>query len=187
VSSRGERARSEGENRRLRLALVREGRLIFLAIVAFLLVAGGIGTFLFFRQLAYGELVTTKQKVTQLQTEGENLKKQSDSQSVEINSLQLQLKQTKDELESIRPSRDRYSIPPNESRVIAGGRLIIGLIGAPANESITLSINGKQQTAVVGQQINVAPDASTNCQLTIQSFDMFKALIVAKCEAAKAE
>ena len=29
-----------------------------------------------------------------------------------------------------------------------------------------------------GQVFNVSPDGSTNCQVTVQSFDMFKAVLV---------
>lgn len=182
-----ERSRLAAENTRLRSALAREGRLMFIAVVAILLVGGGIGTFLFFRNLAYGDLVAARQKIEQLQGEGETLKKQVDSQAVQINSMQMELKQTKDDLEEIRPAKNRYAIPPNESRIVADGHLTIALIGAPANESITLNINGKEQTATAGQTINVASDASTKCQVTVQSFDMFKALIVATCSGAKAQ
>jgi hypothetical protein len=187
VSEITDRGRLAAENTLLRLALAREGRLTFLTIAACLLIGGGIGTFFFFRNLAYADLVAARQRVQQLQNEGETLKKQVDSQAIKINALEMELKQTKDDLEEIRPSKDRYAIPPNESRIVAGGRLTIGLIGAPANESITLSINGKEQTATAGQVINVAADASTNCQVTIQSFDMFRALIVATCGGAKAQ
>jgi hypothetical protein len=102
-----------------------------------------------------------------------------------MNNLSADLARTKADLDAIRPSKDRYAIPPNESRIIADGRLTIGMVGSPANESITLSINGKQQTAIAGQVITVAPDASTNCQVAVQSFDMFSALITATCTAAK--
>ncbi len=187
MSELTDRGRLTAENTRLRLVLAREGRLIFLTVAACLLIGGGIGTFFFFRNLAYADLVAARQRVLQLQNEGETLKKQVDSQAVKINSLEMELKQTKDDLEEIRPSKGRYAIPPNELRIVAGGRLTVGLIGAPANESITLSINGKEQTATAGQVINVGADASTNCQVTIQSFDMFKALIVATCGGTKAQ
>lgn len=187
MSEMTQRSRLAAENTRLRAALAREGRIMFIGIVAILLIGGGIGTFLFFRNLAYGDLVAARQKIAQLQNEGETLKKQVDSQAVQINSLQMELKQTKDDLEEIRPAKDRYAIPPNESRIVAGGHLTIGLIGAPANESIVLSINGKEQTATAGQTISVAPDASTKCLVTVQSFDMFRALIVATCSGVKAQ
>jgi hypothetical protein len=38
-----------------------------------------------------------------------------------------------------------------------------------------LNVNGKQQPLTVGQTINVAPDPATQCQLSVQSFDVFKA------------
>lgn len=187
MSERTARNRLAAENTRLRLALAREGRLLFFGVVAILLVAGGIGTFLLFRHLAYAELVATKQRVEQLQTEGEDLRRQVNEQNVQINAVNADLTRTKADLEAIRPSQNRYAIPPNKSLIAGDGRLTIGLIGSPANENITLSINGKQQTVTAGQVINVAPDPSTNCQVTVQSFDMFHAMVTATCAAAKAQ
>ena len=57
MAAKTERDRLAAENSRLRHALAREGRLLFLGAVAILLIAGGIGTFVFFRHLAYGDLV----------------------------------------------------------------------------------------------------------------------------------
>ena len=84
------------------------------------------------------------------------------------------------------PSANTYNISPNQSLIVADGHLTIGLIGSPGNESVTLAINGKQQTVSAGQVITVAPDPSTNCQVQVQSFDMFKAVLTASCAAAKA-
>jgi hypothetical protein len=36
------------------------------------------------------------------------------------------------------------------------------------------------------QTINVAPDPATQCQLSVQSFDVFKATLVAACSGPKA-
>ncbi len=182
-----ERNRLAAENTRLRAALVREGRIMFIVVVALLVIGGGIGTFFFFRNLASADLVAARQRITQLQNEGENLKKQVDAQNVKINDLQMQLEKTKSALEEIRPEKDRYAVPPNESRIVANGRMTIAMIGAPANESITLNINGKEQRATAGQTIEVAADASTKCRVTVQSFDMFKALLIATCADAKAQ
>jgi hypothetical protein len=35
----------------------------------------------------------------------------------------------------------------------------------------------------VGQTINVSPDGTTKCELVVQSFDVFKAVLVASCKA----
>ena len=185
MAAKTERDRLATENSRLRRALVREGRLLFLGAVAILLIGGGIGTFVFFRHLAYGDLVAARQLINQVQTDDENQRKQVNEQNVKINRLEIDLAQTKADLESIRPSKDRYNIPPNESRIAANGRLIIGLVGSPANESVVLSINDRQQTMVAGQKAIVAPDPSTTCQVTVQSFTMVQAVVTATCAAAK--
>jgi hypothetical protein len=167
------------------LLLAREGRLLFLGAVAILLVVGGVGTFIFFRNLAYGDLFAARQQINQLQTEGENLRRQVNDQNVQINTLQAKLTGVQAALQSIMPSANTYKISPNQSLAIAGGHLIIGLVGSPSNESVTLNINGKQQTAVAGQIINVAPDPSMNCEVGVQTFDMFTAVLGASCAAAK--
>jgi hypothetical protein len=173
------------ENARLRLALAREGRLLFLGVVAILLVGGGIGTFIFFRHLASGDLVAARQLVAQVQDDDETQRKLVNEQNIKINALETELANTKADLEAVRPEKDKYDIPPNESRIIADGKLTVGLVGSPAIDSLTLSINGKPQSAVAGQVIDVAPDPSTNCQVKVQSFSMVKATINAACAAAK--
>jgi hypothetical protein len=50
-----------------------------------------------------------------------------------------------------------------------------------------LNVNGKQQPLAAGQMINVAPDPATQCQLSVQSFDVFKATLVATCSGPKAK
>ena len=173
------------ENARLRLALAREGRLLFLGAVAILLVGGGIGTFLFFRHLAYADLVAARQLIAQVQDDDETQRKQVNEENIKINSLETELANTKADLEAIRPSKDQYNIPPNESRIIADGRLTVGLVGSPTIDTVTLSINGKEQSVVAGQVIDVSPDPSTNCQVRVQSFSMVNATVNAVCAAAK--
>jgi hypothetical protein len=173
------------ENARLRLALAREGRLLFLGVVAILLIGGGIGTFIFFRHLAYGDLVAARQLIAQVQDDDEAQRKLVNEQNIKMNTLETELANTKADLEAVRPEKDKYDIPPNESRIIADGKLTVGLVGSPAIDSLTLSINGKPQSAVAGQVIDVAPDPSTNCQVKVQSFSMVKATVNAACAAAK--
>ena len=85
------------------------------------------------------------------------------------------------------PSLNVYDINPNQSLIVADGRLTIGLIGSPGNDDINLNVNGKQQKVAAGDVIRLSPDASTACQVQIQSFDMFKAVFVASCAAAKSQ
>jgi hypothetical protein len=139
----------------------------------------------FFRHLASADLVAARQLIAQVQDDDETQRKQVNEANIKINSLETELANTKADLEAIRPSKDQYDIPPNESRIIADGRLTVGLVGSPTTDSVTLSINGKEQSAVAGQIIDVAPDSSTNCQVRVQSFSMVKATVNAVCAAAK--
>ena len=103
------------------------------------------------------------------------------------NSCELQDKLTSVQaaLQAIMPSENTYNISPNQSMIVAGGHLTIGLIGSPTNESVNININGKQQLAATGDVIHIALDPSTTCQVGVQSFDMFKAVLTASCAAVK--
>ena len=180
-----DRGRLATENARLREVVAREGRMMFLGIVAILLIVGGIGTFVLSRHLAYGDLIAVRQQNEQLQSESQNLKRQLIDLAAELSKTKTDLAGAQSKLKAIMPSENVYNLNPNETRIVADGHLPIGLVGSPANESITLSINGKEHTAMAGQVINVAPDPSTNCQVAVQSFDVFKAVVTAKCTAAK--
>jgi hypothetical protein len=85
----------------------------------------------------------------------------------------------------ILPTENTYNINPNQSLVVANGRLTVGLVGSPTNDSVNLNINGKTQSAPVGAVITSVLDPSTTCQVGVQSFDMFKAVLTATCAAAK--
>jgi hypothetical protein len=99
--------------------------------------------------------------------------------------LQNRLSTFEAALDEIIPSKNIYNIKPNQSMIVAGGRLTIGLIGTPANESININVNGKQQSAASGDVINITIDPRTTCQVRVQSFDMFKAVINASCTQAQ--
>ncbi len=59
--------------------------------------------------------------------------------------------------------------------------MTVGLMGSPTNQSVTLNVSGKQHVAVAGDVITVALEESTTCQVTVQSFDPFKAILQATC------
>jgi hypothetical protein len=85
------------------------------------------------------------------------------------------------------PAPNTYIIKPNQTLIVGDGHLPVGMVGPPGNDAIILNVNGKQQPLAAGQTINVAPDPATQCQLSVQSFDVFKATLVAACSGPKAK
>ena len=79
------------------------------------------------------------------------------------------------------PAENTYNIDPNQSIIVGKGRLTIGLIGPPTGEKVNINLNGKQYSVAAGDVIKVALDQSTACQVRLQSFDMFKAVVTATC------
>ena len=99
--------------------------------------------------------------------------------------MQAKLDKAQATLNAIMPSQNTFNIHPNQSLVVGDGRLTVGLVGSPSNESVTLDINGKR--AVGGRRPGRQRGAGLldQCQVQVQSFDMFKAVLFASCTGAK--
>ena len=119
--------------------------------------------------------------IEELRAESQKFKAHGDDLSAQITELQAKLASAQALVETVMPAKNTYNFDPNQTRIVADGHLTIGLIGSPGNDSVTLDVNGKQQTVATGQVINVAPD----CQVSVQSFDMFKAVLTASCASQK--
>jgi hypothetical protein len=155
----------------------------YVVVAAFIAAALGtlIGGHLYGRYLSSRETRGRDNAIEEMRTESQKLKTQSDSLSAQITQLQTKLANAQAAVEAIMPSKNTYNFDPNQTRIVADGHLTIGLIGSPGNDNVTLNINGKQQTVGAGQVINVEPD----CQVGVQSFDMFKAVLTASCAGQK--
>jgi hypothetical protein len=144
-----------------------------------------IGGHLYGRFLASRDLGGRDNTIEQLSAQSLGLKIHADTLSAQVTDLQVKLAKTQATLDAIMPAANTYDINPNQSLIVGDGHLTIGLVGSPGNDSVTLDINGKQQTASAGQVIPVAAGSSANCQVQVQSFDMFKATLAASCAGAK--
>lgn len=155
--------------------------ILFIEIVLILVVA--LAGHLTGRELARLNLIARDETIQQLRSERQELAAEGDQRAARISALQTRLNKVQAALEAIAPSENTYNISPNQSLIVAGGRLTIGLIGSPTNQRVTMNINSKQHLAAAGDVITVAFDATTACQVAVQSFDMFKAVFNATCSA----
>ena len=146
-----------------------------------------VGGHLYGRFLSARDLGGRDNAIEQLVAQNQKAKRQLDEKSAQVTLLQTKLDQVQASLNALMPSANTYNINPNQSLVVGNGRLTVGMVGAPGNEGVTLNINGKEQTVAAGQIVAAAPDASTDCRVQVQSFDMFKAVLVATCSGAKAQ
>jgi hypothetical protein len=144
-----------------------------------------VGGHLYGRYLASRDLGGRDNVIEQLRAESQQQKRNIDQKSAQLTQMQAQLDKTKAQLEAIMPAKDTYNIMPNQTLIVADGRVTVGLIGSPSNESVLINVNGKQQAAAAGQVIAAGSDPSANCQVAVQSFDMFKAVLTATCAGAK--
>jgi hypothetical protein len=154
----------------------------FLLIVAILV---GAASYIIGLNIAYLDIAAANQLIQSLRSENQKLKSQLAEHTAKEVELQTKLATTQAALEAIIPSENTYMVKPNQSIIVADGRLQIGLIGPPTNESININVNGKHQSAATGDVINIALEPRTTCQVRVQSFDMFKAILTATCAGAK--
>jgi hypothetical protein len=157
--------------------------------VAFVLMCLGIliGGHLYGRYLGSFNSAGTDNTIAELISQGQKEKRKSDSLSGELTAMGIKLQSARATLDSIMPSPNTYTIKPNQTLIVGDGHLPVGMVGPPGNDAIMLNVNGKQQPLAAGQMINVAPDPATQCQLSVQSFDVFKATLVATCSGLKAK
>lgn len=156
--------------------MTREGR--YLLATALM---GGIVGYLLGLNSAYVEIQAGKLALQQSRAENQKIKSEMVGEGVKATAMESGIAKLQATLDELVPSENTYNIKVNQSLIVGGGRLTVGLVGPPANESITLNINGKRQQLGTGDVINVAADNQTNCQVRVQSFDMFKAVLTATC------
>lgn len=175
-------SRQRVRSRLYRLLTAHRGRLLLIAAIL-----GGIGCYVIGLNVGHLDIAAARQAIQQLRADNQKLKTQISDQSATQVALQTKLSTTEAALEAIVPSKDTYNIKPNQSLIVAGGRLTIGLVGSPTNDSVNININGKQQSAATGDVINIALDPPMTCQVRVQSFDMFRVILGASCTAAQGQ
>ena len=146
-----------------------------------------IGGRLYGKYLSSMDVAEREAQIEQLRAESQKQKRDIDSKSQQLTTLQDKLNKTQAALDAIMPSAHTYNIQPNQTLILADGHLTVGMVGPPANDSVLLNINGKSQAVAAGQTLSITADPATHCQINLQSFDVFKAVVVATCEATKAQ
>lgn len=147
-------------------------------------IVGAIAGFVYRGVVDGRDVADSAALVIQSRTETRDSRAALAAANVQIATLKLQLTNAQAALDSVMPSENTYTLAPNRSVSIAGGRLSVALVGSPTNDEINLNINGKRYVASAGQQLKIA-DASTDCDVRVKSFDMFKALVMATCQSEK--
>ena len=165
--------------------LTRRRRTLILFIEAALILFVAMVGHLTGRELGRRNLEKREELVIELREELQKRGGELGRRTDQLTALQAKLNSVQAALDAIVPSENTYNIVPNQSLLVGGGRLTVGLVGQPANHTVTLNVNGKEQALAAGDVLSLAPDDKTSCQVTLQSFDMFKATINSTCAAKK--
>lgn len=167
-----------------RLLTRRRRALILFIETALILVVAVIGH-LTGRELGRRQLERRDEIILELREELQKRGGELGRRSDQLTALQLKLNSVQAALDAIVPSENTFNIVPNQSLLVAGGRVTVGLVGQPANQTVTLNINGKEYPLAAGNVVSIPFDERTTCEVTLQSFDMFRATINTACVAKK--
>ncbi len=133
------------------------------------------------RELNRRNLLDRDEMIQRLREERGELNAELGGRNDRLIAVQTKLNEVQAKLDEIMPSENIYVFRPNQSFILGDGRVTVGLMGSPTNDNVTINVNGKQHVAVAGDVITVALDVATTCQVTVQSFDPFKALLQTTC------
>ncbi len=149
------------------------------------LLLGAFGGFSYRGYIDDADVRDSAQRVLGFRSENDKLKAQIFNLNTKIEQLQAEVRTVHDSMEEMKPSANTYDIGVNKSMIVAGGHLTIGLIGSPTSENLKINVNGNEHLAAAGDIIEASPNPSTTCRVVVQSFDMFRAIVVASCQGAK--
>jgi hypothetical protein len=159
------------------------GRILILSVV--LLFLGAFGGFTYRGHVDDVDIRDSTQRVLEFRTENQQLKAQIFELNTKLEQAQARIKTVDATMDSMIPSKNSYVVGVNKSMIVAGGRLTIGLIGSPTSENLRLNVNGKEHLSAAGDVIQVDTNSSTKCRVTVQSFNMFEAVVTALCEGSE--
>ncbi len=161
--------------------LTRRRRIYILLIETLLILGVALIGHITGRELARRQLAQRDATIQQLREERQQVSAELNQRADRILTLQTRLNHVQGVLDEIVPSENIYVMRPNQSFIVAGGRVHVGLTGVPTIQGVTLNIAGKPHLLNAGDVVKVDLGDSRLCQVTVQSFDMFKVVIHATC------
>lgn len=161
--------------------LTRRRRVYILLIETLLILGVALVGHITGRELARRQLAQRDLTIQQLREERQQVSAELNQRAERILTLQTRLNHVQGVLDEIVPSDNIYVMRPNQSLVVAGGRVTVGLIGSPSIRGVNINVNGKQHLVNAGDVIAVNFDEARTCHVTVQSYDMFKVILHATC------
>jgi outer membrane receptor protein involved in Fe transport len=163
--------------------LTRRRRVYILLIETLLILGVALIGHITGRELARRQLLQREQTIVQLREERQQASAELNRRADRILTLQTRLNHVQSVLDEIVPSENIYVMLPNQSLVVAGGQVTVGLVGSPTNKGVNINVNGTQRLVNAGDIMQAKMEDGRTCNVTVQSFDMFKVVLHAICNA----
>jgi hypothetical protein len=120
---------------------------------------------------------------SKLQKENLQLTNEKSNQASQMTNLQDQMKSMHGRMDTVMGQIGTFDISPNESAVVAGGHLTVGLVGAPTADRAIINVNQRQKPMATGDVVTV--QLSTTCQVELKSFEIRRAVVTTTCVDTK--
>jgi hypothetical protein len=122
------------------------------------------------------------QQIDKLQKDNGALRTALQHETDEKKSLADKLAATGTQLREAFNSYRSIDLNINDTTSVSTGSFTVGLVGPPANEKVSINVNGTQHTVAAGDSIDAG---ISNCRVQVKSFDMFKVRLLTSCPPAK--
>src|SRR5262245_46461065 len=110
-----------------------------------LMVVGAFVAFIYRGWVDNQDIIDSRNLVLQSRSQVRELNTRLANQTSQLAALQAKLEMVQAALEAITPSQNTYNFSPNQSMILAEGRLTVGLVG-PRRTSVSTSISMANNT-----------------------------------------
>src|SRR5262245_59375644 len=101
-----------------------------------LMVVAAFAAFIYRGWVDNRDIIDSRDLVLQSRSQVRELNTRLADQTSQLAALQAKLESVQAALDAMTPSKNTYSFSPNQSLILAEGRLTVGLVGPPTNERV---------------------------------------------------
>jgi hypothetical protein len=121
-------------------------------------------------------------EITKLTKENQKMSEDVKRENHEKQALKDRLAATDNQLKDAFNAYRTIVLSGNDMTFVSTGHFTAGLVGPPANEKVTINVNGTQHTVAAGDSIDVG---AFTCRVEVKSFDTFKVTLLTACMPMK--
>jgi hypothetical protein len=123
-----------------------------------------------------------RREITKLTKDNQDLREKLLGQHDEMTAVAEKLAAANGNLKDAFNDYRTVVLKVNDATSISTGHFIVGLSGPPANDKVSINVNGTPHTVSAGDSIDTGV---SGCRVQVQSFDSFKVTLFTSCPPTK--